>query len=299
MGRAAVRLALCCAAAWMLLHAAPGSSQTQALKAVSPEVLGALGVGSLVQQLQVLSHAGQGSGMQALLLRQQVMAQVLLASFDVDETLGRIDAEAAHAADSRYAIEAQKERRDAELNVATFAASGVLGTVGSAMQLTRSLDHAGNALGVAAGASALTLSLAQLKSHPSDKRVLRSPYNMLAEVLGQTPNGESRYPLLVETYLHAPNAGDGQLPDGQAPDRSLRTTWERLHLLKAADEKQGASVQSATADSSAGLRLSAGELADREAMLRDLHAAVALLKVDLRALLLAVQATGSEPRPAP
>ncbi len=64
------------------------------------------------------------------------------------------------------------------------------------------------------------LSTVQLKGHGTAKRVLLSPYNMLAQVLGQTPNAESRYPMLVVAYLHSPTSQDGQLPDGAAPEAS-------------------------------------------------------------------------------
>ena len=56
-----------------------------------------------------------------------------------------IDAEAAHANDIRYLLVAEKQRRDAAFNLATFAVGGALATAGAAMQLTRGLDHAGNA----------------------------------------------------------------------------------------------------------------------------------------------------------
>ncbi len=229
-------------------------------------------------------------------MREQITESVLAASFDVDETLGRIDAEAAHVTNSRLVLEGQISRRNAELNLATFAISGALGTTGSAMQLTSSLTHAGNALGVAAGSTALILSTVQLRGHGADKRVLLSPYNMLAQILGQTPNAASRYPPLVVAYLHSPASQDGQLPDGVAPDVSLPAAWRRLHLLKADGGKNGESVQSVTTDSGEKEKLTAGELQDREAMLRDLHGAVSLVKVELRKILVSAQ---NAPAPLP
>ncbi len=271
-----------------LLLFAPAANGAQPAPATAPvAVVAALGIGEPLEQLRTLSQGGAGSTTQALLLRQEILERVMLASFDVDEVLGRIDAEATHAGDSRYVLTSEKERRDARLNIATFAISGALGTAGSAMQLTRSLDHAGNALGVAAGATALTLSAVQLRSDHS-RRVLLSPYNMLAEVLGQTPNAESQYPALVVAYLHSPTAGDGQLPDGQAPEASLRAVWSRLHRLQQGGSHDGASLASVTTDPTQGVKLTAGELADREAMLRDLGAAIALLKVELRSILLSL-----------
>jgi hypothetical protein len=258
--------------------------------------LQALGVSSQMAQLSAMAKRGDAGSVQGLALREQVMERVLLASFDVDEMLGRIDAEAAHVSDSRSVLESRKERRNAELNLATFAISGALGTAGSAMQLTSGLDHAGNALNVAAGGTALLLSTAQLKVR-ADRRVMLSPYNMLAEVLGQVPNAQSHYPALVVAYLHSPAAGDGELPDGEPPETSLRSTWYRLHRLQQGNDKHGATLASVTTDPADGRKLTVEELADREAMLRDLHGTVALLKMELRGVLLTMPASGTEALP--
>ena len=262
----------------------PGSGQTST-GAPNASILQAIDVQDQMTRLQALQQIGDGNSNDALVLRNRIMQRVLLASFDIDETLARIDAEAAHVGESRSVLDAQKLHREAVLNLATFAISGALGTAGSAMQLTRNLNHAGNALNVAAGATALSLSLLQLKTH-GDNRLLLSPYNMLAEILGQTPNPQSHYPAAVEAYLRSPSVGDGQLPDNAPPQESLRNTWYRLHRLQDTGGHQGSSLASVTTDSAGGQRLTASELTDREAMLRDLHGAVALLKTELRNILL-------------
>lgn len=278
-----------------LLFTATAGAQT--LPPSAAAVAQAMGVERALQDLSALTREGQGEDAKAMALRQTITAQVLLASFDADEMLGRIDAEAAHAEDSRYVLVSQQEHRSTELNVATFAISGALSTVGSALQLSSSLNRAGGILNVAAGATAITLSAAQLKVAHGDKRTFRSPYNMLAQVLGAKPNAASQYPPVVTAYLHAPSASDGQLPDEVAPDQSLPSAWYRLHRLQKAGSKGGASLGSVTSDFSEGTRLTADELANREAMLRDLHGAVALLKTELRTILLSMQMTALRPPP--
>ncbi len=273
-----------------------GGAQTLSPSAAA--VADAIGVRADLARLADLERTGDPQASAATALRQAVTEQVLLASFDVDEMLGRVDAEAAHAEDSRYVLVSDQERRSARLNLATFAISGALGTIGSALQLSNNLTTAGNALNVASSASALTLSAAQLKASHGGKRAFRSPYNMLAQMLGQVPNGASRYPAVVAVYLRTPTAGDGQLPDNQAPEVSLKQAWERLHRLQQPGSKDGASLASVTTDSSLGEKLSAEELADREAMLRDLHGAVALLKSELRTILLAARTPPSAAHPA-
>ncbi len=271
----------------------PGAVLSTVPSAVSPAITDALGLSPALAQLQAFAQSGEAGSPTSLALRQEVLERVLLASFDVDETLGRIDAEAAHANDIRYLLVAEKQRRDAAFNLATFAVGGALATAGAAMQLTRGLDHAGNAVSTAGGGAALTLSALQLKGG-QEKRVFRSPYNMLAEILGQQPNSESRYPALIHAYLHAPTSGDGQIPDEQPPEISLVDAWHRLKRLQQGTGK-GASLQAVTSDPAQGLRLTGDELADREAMLRDLHGAVSLLKVELRDLLRSVPAMPLNP----
>jgi hypothetical protein len=278
------------AAAWSLVLAAglftdaTGLCQPSGPEKADPPVIQAIGIQGALAKLKELQTTGQGDGNAALLLRTQIMERLMLASFEVDETLARIDAEAAHVSDSRSVLEAQKQHREAVLNIATFAVSGALGTAGSAMELTHGLSHAGNALSLAGGASALSLSLVQVGMR-GDRRLLRSPYNMLAEVLGQEPNSLSHYPAVVEAYLKSPTARDGQLPDDAPPEVSLREAWLRLHRLQSAQSHQGASLASATTDPTSGQKLTESELADREAMLRDLHGAVALVKTELRSVL--------------
>jgi hypothetical protein len=246
----------------------------------------AIGLKTVLAKLAALQRSGAGDSASALALRQTVLERVLLASFDVDSTLGRIQAEAAHASDSRYVLEAAKSRRNAELNIATFAVSGALGTTGAAMELTQGLNHAGNALSVASGATAVGLSVLQLKGSGHDRRVFRSPYNMLAEMLGATPNADSRYPAVVEAYLNSETADDGELPDGVSPKASLIATWRRLQRLQGPGAKGGASLASVTTDPAQGMKLTADELANREAMLRDMQGSISLLNVQLRGILL-------------
>ena len=268
--------------------AASGNKVEQAavVTPVPESVIGALGVEPALGRLRELQGGGQGSGLEALQLRQQVMEQVMLASFDVDAMLGRIDTEATYASEDRYLVENRKQRQNNLLNLTTFAVSGALGAAGSGMQLTAGLNHAGQAVGLASSATAVILSAVQLKGASGGKQALRSPYNMLAEILGQEPNEASRYPPLVKAYLQAPSR-----KDGRPLEESLPAVWRRLKRLQNGAKSDGASLESATTDSSHGAKLGDDELADREAMLHDLHATVVLLQTELRQVLLEVVRT--------
>ena len=271
---------------------------------LSPGVERALGIAPLLEQLRQLEQQQSLSGQPApaqppdtavvrLTLRQEVLERVLAASFEVDSVLGRIDTEASYSDEDRYVLQTQAQRQATLLNLVTFAASGALSAAGSAMQLTRGLNHAGTALAAAGGGTALVLSAVQLKAG-GGKRAVRSPYNMLAEVLGQTPNAESRYPPLVLAYLNAPR------PDSQTSiAEGLTAAWHRLHRIQTGSKGDGAALESLTADRSANGKLSADDLADREAMLHDLRANITLLHADLQGVLITLMLPEAAGLPQP
>jgi hypothetical protein len=271
-------LLLCCAA---LSTAAPPCDAQTILPVVPPPIEKALGIEPLQQQLKALQQQDQGGSSAAVDLRLRILERVLRASFDVDSALGRIDTEASYVNEDAYALQIKSQRENALLNLTTIAASGALGAAGSAMQLTRDLNHAGTALQAAAGGTAIILSIVQLKGLNGGSRTVRSPYNMLAEVLDRTPNAESRYPPLIETYLQTPPA-EGKPPLGEG----LVAAWHKLHRLQSNKKDEGASVESVTADRTTGGKATADELANREAMLHDLHAIVILMRLDLQKVLI-------------
>ena len=242
-----------------------------------------LGLQPLLAELTQLQQTGQGASLSALTTRQLILEQILAASFAIDAALGRIDTEASYASEDRYLLEVRNQRQANALNLVTFAASGALGAAGSAMQLTRGLNHAGTALQAASGGTALVLSGIQLKAGGGTQSV-RSPYNMLAEILDQTPNAESRYPPIVEAYLQAP-----QSPGRPSVAQGLTAAWRRLDRLKEDPKGKGAPIEDLVADRTSRRKLSADELADREAMLHDLHANVVLLRSQLQEILFTLQ----------
>ncbi len=250
----------------------------------------ALGIAPLRQRLDVLRDAGNGDSSAAVSLRLTIMERVLKASFDVDSVLGRVDTEAAYMDEDTYALQVRSQRETATLNLITIAASGALGAAGSAMQLTHGLNHAGTALQAASGGTALILSGIQLRGLSGGKRVIRSRYNMLAQLLDRTPNAESAYPPDVLAYLATPDK-PGAPPLGEA----LVAAWYRLHRVQHTAKDPGASVESLTADRTAAHKVSADELAAREAMLHDLHAAIILMRLDLQQILVGSEASPVTP----
>lgn len=252
---------------------------------VAPEVQGALNLQPLLDRLKRLQDDGQGESLQAFATRQLVLERILSASFAIDAALGRIDTEASYASEDRYVLQVHNQRQANALNLITFAASGALGAAGSAMQLTHGLNHAGTALQAASGGTSLLLSAVQLKA-TGGKQAVRSPYNMLAEILDQQPNAESHYPAVVEAYLQAPR------PHGQSSiAEGMTAAWRRLDRLQQGPKSNGAPVVDLIADRTSGRKLTVDELADREAMLHDLHANIVLLRSQLQQILLSIDSS--------
>lgn len=259
------------------------SAPTQNPSPLAPEVQAALGLDPLLAKLQAAESQGGAAGTAALLVRQGILMRILSASFDIDSTLGRIDTEASYASEDRYVLQIHNQRQANALNLITFAASGALGAAGSAMQLTHGLNHAGTALQAAAGGTSLVLSAVQLKS-AGGKQPVRSPYNMLAEILDKQPNAESHYPPLVLAYLRAPRpAGKVSIAEG------LTAAWRRLHRLQEGSKGDGSPIQDLIADRTSGAKLTSDELADREAMLHDLRANITLLRSSLQSVLVTLE----------
>lgn len=258
---------------------------------LAPEVQAALGLQPLLDRLRALQQTGQERSVEALTTRQLILEQILSASFEIDATLGRIDTEASYASEDRYILEVHNQHQANALNLVTFAASGALGAAGSAMQLTRGLNHAGTALQAAAGGTALVLSGVQLRAG-GGRQPIRMHYNMLAEVLDQPPNAESHYPPIVAAYLQAPQ------PDGKpSVAQGLTAAWRRLDRLKQGPKGNGTPVEDLVADRTSGRKLSAEELANREAMLHDLHANIVLLRSQLQQSLLTLRSIADAPPP--
>ena len=261
----------------------PAQSTPTQQPPVSPEVRAALGIDPLLDQLQALQTRGDANGTGAILIRQGILMRIMTASFEIDSALGRIDTEASYASEDRYVLQIHNQRQANALNLLTFAASGALDAAGSAMQLTHGLNHAGTAFQAAAGGTSLVLSALQLKT-AGGKQPVRSPYNMLAEILDKPPNAESHYPPLLLAFLRAPR------PENRTSiAEGLTAAWRRLHRLQEGTKGDGSPIDDLVADRSTGAKLTSDEFADREAMLHDLRANITLLRSSLQQVLLTLE----------
>jgi hypothetical protein len=239
----------------------------------------ALGVQESLDQLSVLKQEGKAASSAAINLRQDILEDVMQASFDLDSVLARIQVEIAYTDETRILLDSRSKRREARYSLASFLAGGVFGTAGSAMSLTSNLSHSGTVVGLVGGGSVLALALAHgTTSGPTE--LVRSPLNMLAQLLGLPPNSRSGYPAVVLALMSVPGPGGGMYVS------RLPTLWRQLHRLQANEgDKTGSSLRSVTSDADQRVQTTADELADREAMLQDLNASLLALRSRLGGVL--------------
>jgi hypothetical protein len=239
----------------------------------------ALGIQDSLSQLSLLNQEGQGASVTAVNLRQQILQRIMQASFAFDSVVGRIQVEISYTAEARILLENRAKRSESRYDLASFLAGGVFGAAGSAMGLTSNLSHAGTAVSLAGNGSVLALAVARWRTH-GPKAPVQSPLNMLAEILGAQPNDRSKYPPVVLALISVPG------PEGGMYVSRLPALWHQLNRLQADEHaKKGSSLQSVTSVADEHVLTTADELADREAMLRDLSAAFLALRSRLGPLL--------------
>ena len=254
----------CC---WSQGNPTPASVQT------------ALGIQESLNQLSALNQQGQGASLTAMNLRQDILEKITQASFAFDSVVSRIQAEIAYTAETRALLENRAKRQESHYDLASFLAGGVFGATGSAMQLAGRLNRAGTAVGVGGFGSVLVLALAHWRAG-TPKEPVHSPFNMLAQILGVPPNNRSEYPPVVVALLSVPG------PEGGMYVSRLPAQWRQLNRLQTNDHgKKGSSVQILTSDADEHILTTANELADREAMLLDLSAALLRIRSNLGLLL--------------
>jgi hypothetical protein len=243
----------------------------------------ALGIQKSLDRLSTLNQQGQGGSDAATALRQDILGKIMQASFAFDSVLARIQVEIAYTEETRVLLENREKRREWRYAAASFLAGGVFGTAGSAMSLASSLSHTGTVVGLVGGGSVLALTLVHSRTS-GPKQLVQSPLNMLAQILGVTPNSKSGYPPVVLALISVPG------PEGGMYVSRLPILWRQLNRLQADEHsKKGSSLQSVTGDADEHMQTTTGELSDREAMLQDLNAALLALRSRLGGLLDQVQ----------
>lgn len=176
----------------------------------------------------------------------------------------------------------QAERTIDLLNLASLAIGGSVGTASAALGLTEH-RRASGAFGVIAGSSTATLSVLGLAVHSRGSGTLDVPSNMLARLFALPGDPNNIYPSTVARFMTSAAPND---PDHLTRQERLIATWIKLGRVPPLDTPRGhAKILRVASRPGDNVKLSIGDLDDRQAMLYDFRARLSFMKRDLAALL--------------
>jgi hypothetical protein len=242
-----------------------------------------LNVRPVLERLQLLSNnSDPNHDLEVVRLNQRLLMEVSTASLQVDATMGEIDAEIAETWELKNYLAARRQKTIDLLNLASLAIGGSVGTASAALGLTEH-TRASGVLGVIAGSSTTTLSAIGLRVRTSGSAALEVPSNMLARLFNLQGDPNNIYPPVVARFMNAPAPNDAEQMTRR---QRLIHTWTKLGRLPPQDSPQSTEKMRRMASRPGdNIKLSIGDLDDRQAMLYDFRARLTFMKRDLAALL--------------
>jgi hypothetical protein len=234
-------------------------------------------------RLQTLSAAKDfGSSPEFVAVEERMVLEVTTASLQVDATMGEIDAEIAETRELQNYLSARRQKTIDLLNLASLAIGGSVGTASAALGLTEH-SHASSVLGVVSGASTTALSVIGLGVSRTGNGSLDVPSNMLARIFDLPGDSNNVYPRDVARFMDSPAPND---PDKLTRQQRLIQIWTKVGRIPALDTPQGrAKIVRMASRPGDNVKLSIGDLDDRQAMLYDFRARLSFMKRDLAELL--------------
>ncbi|MDE1178766.1 MAG: hypothetical protein PW789_19500 [Edaphobacter sp.] len=237
----------------------------------------------VLNRLRSLNNTSDpGQALQQIRLNQRLLLDVTTASLQVDATMGEIDAEIAETKELQNYLAARRQRTIDLLNLASLGIGGSVGTASAALGLTAH-TRASGVLGVIAGSSTTTLSVIGLIVHSRGSGTLEVPSNMLARIFDLPGDPNNIYPPVVARFMNSAAPND---PDKLPRQQRLIATWTKLGRIPPQGSPQAhAKIQRVASRPGDNIKLSIGDLDDRQAMLYDFRARLSFMKRDLAALL--------------
>jgi hypothetical protein len=240
----------------------------------------ATGLGPLFQHLKDLSDqpAGTVSPWQILFVRQQILAEALSASLQIDATAGKIEEEISDTRELENYLLAKQQRTVDLLNLASFGIGGSLGTASSALGLTTH-DVASNVTGVIAGAAPTVLSLVGLHMQRGGSRDPPGPHQHARRGLRSHSRISEHLPHRRTKVYEHPRARRPRTTHPRAASHpNLDSGWP--HPTAGVEEGSGEDRRPEDL-----LKLRISDLRDRHAMLYDFRARLSAMKNDIATLL--------------
>jgi len=263
----------------------------QGKSSLSPEatqVARQIGVASLLQQVASESNADDHHLIESLMTRQQITERLLGTSLELDSANSVIDFEIEQIRSIRSDLQSKRDRAQNVINVASLVTGGTLGVVATALQFKSSTANVGNGIGVAGGATSVTLSLIGIHLQGGGRRTLGESPRMLAAFFGRAPSAPeivmSGYPKSAWEYL---NSAPPSQPGTLTRKEQLIAKWRIEGRIdpEASPLGKHTKLERATGDMSKIKKLNIDALSDRVQMLPDVRATLNLLKRDLSEIL--------------
>jgi hypothetical protein len=238
-----------------------------------------------------LQHAAPGAGVEDRLeriqLRQDALSELDRVALMIDATLARLEREQDATINARNTLTARHARTVVTWSIAATLAGSGTAIIATSLQFEGTIEgRVGNGLAIGGSALALSFSIVALTRKNRGTPPYAIETNLLAQLLGRAPTPESTLPDPVWRYL------DTTLSGAAASLRSqLLAAWVEEGSLPAAPSASRArTIDLLTRPISARESIAADVLSTRAHMLADLRARVALMKIDLQALVTHVRA---------
>jgi hypothetical protein len=260
---------------------------TNPLTPEAEQIAELIGIAGQVRELRAIScQTSSASVVDQLVLRQKITDTILIAFFDVDEVVARIDHERAQMQESRGLLLTQKSRSVNLLLLANIITGTGSWIITNDMQFSTRTAMAEDGIGVGGGAAEVFLSTLGLRVR-GGKALDRNCAQRAAELFGRLPEPHSVYPPYVWAGLTTKPSAYPKLQMSWREE--LIDQWVRRKRVGPPDgsgsQKKISLLSSSIAEHTP---LPLELLADRSLMLLDVRGRVALMQGALRDLLVSV-----------
>lgn len=215
-----------------------------------------------------------------LLLKQEVMENLLIASAELNATVAEIEQEIASTNEIHAHLSERRDKAVRYNTYANFISGGITGIVGGSLNMNKNVsDLVPDIIDTFEGTIQTSLATWALKQQSGEKRMSQSVPTMLSNLINRTPESINDYPKSVAAYLSLSSDGGKTTTASKMVDR-----WYKLDLClrheghKESRESRIKRINSAT---SPNQKLSIGVLEDRTAMLSDLRSTIAQMQIPL------------------
>lgn len=264
-----------------------GMSEEATQLATSMQLIGKL---ERIQQIRGIAPPPS----ELVVLKQETLESLVMAGFEVDTVIGRIDRELANASEI-LAYLAERRDRAVRLNsYADFISGGITGIVSGGMKLADAGGIAPDLLDTIEGGIQTSLASWALQQQRGESRRERGIPSILMHLFGPKTEAASDYPPAVWAYLSSPLPAS---KNGASRLDILVARWRQLgYCFTHKGHRNDRRVQN-IAGLNPRVRLTIDVLEDRIAMLNDLRATVLQMDSDLLEMTQTLHCTRSVVRP--